>query len=249
MTQNNNDKARNILFLFDLDGTLLNTVDYHLTAYNNAFKKYFRIDSLKASAITPFFGLPLKNVLTGIFKATGIKLNEENFEIARNGYLEQLKRTLDSLTRNDVFPGVFELLKELHEKNMAMAIITGNPRITGNVIIEKTGLSRYFPDEMRFFSHESRVADRRDLIFRAREKYRAAVLDTDPFTVVIGDTPHDIKAGNETGCLTAAVCFRNRFYSCDELIKVGADYIISNPAGFSGLLNVLLNKTVEWQSS
>jgi len=244
----NNDSSfteQEVLFLFDIDGTLLDLFDFHMSAYQEVFQELFNHKSLNRDMIVKYFGLPLKAVLRGVFDTIGIPPTDKNIELGANGYIQRFKAKLDHLTDEIIFPGVFELLDHLKKEDIPTALITGNPEITGEIIVEKSGLSRYYPPGFRFYSNAYQQTKREELIYRAISKFEHLFTGYKSQVVVTGDTKHDIQAALNANCWPAAVSFRNRYYTSGKLEKEGAKFLIKEPADFLALVPAARNYFAE----
>lgn len=110
------------LIIFDLDGTLVNSLPYHLLA----FKKLFEKNKIKINYadIEENMGLSTENILRLLkrkyrFKESVKKLHDER----RKYYAEVV------LHKDIVFPGIKNMLRKLRSK-YKIAIATGSSRVT-----------------------------------------------------------------------------------------------------------------------
>lgn len=110
------------LIIFDLDGTLVNSLPYHLLAFKRLFEKNkIKIDY---SDIKENMGLSTENILRLLkrkyrFKESVKKLHEER----RKYYAEVVYH------KDIVFPGIKNILRKLKSK-YKIAIATGSSRVT-----------------------------------------------------------------------------------------------------------------------
>lgn len=123
-------------FLFDLDGTLVDSASAHARAYTGALRPgHSRLaDSFDYAS---FAGRSTREV----FQALGI---------ADSG-LDDLTREKQRLYRAaweagevELFPGAESLLRQLHEKGRRLFLVTGASRISARRVLDTTGLARLF---------------------------------------------------------------------------------------------------------
>jgi HAD superfamily hydrolase (TIGR01509 family) len=124
-------------FLFDLDGTLVDSSAAHARAFVDALTP--SRPALAASfEYGPFAGRPTREV----FLALGLQDEAEIFELIRRK--QQLYR--DTLDRGDVevFPGAAVLLKRLLKKGARLFLVTGASRVSAERVLELTKLTSFF---------------------------------------------------------------------------------------------------------
>jgi HAD superfamily hydrolase (TIGR01509 family) len=124
-------------FLFDLDGTLIDSVPAHAQAYIDALKPNHP-ELARNFVYAPYAGRPTRE----IFRALG--LNDD----AETSALTLRKQVLyrEALERGEVttFPGALELLERLRQKGARLFLVTGGNRISVERVIHLTGLRCYF---------------------------------------------------------------------------------------------------------
>ena len=124
-------------FLFDLDGTLVNSVPAHERAFIETLMMDYPVLAKDFDYI-PFAGQPTREV----FLALGFNNEEKLVElIARK---QRLYR--EAIERGEVtlFPGVKSLLKQLQETGNRLFLITGASRISTQRVLELMALADYF---------------------------------------------------------------------------------------------------------
>lgn len=190
------------LLLFDIDSTLLRADDATRQAINKTFGKLFGIKNPQQNV--PFSG----RTDLGIFKDValvllGRPLRSEELEQVVAGYLALLPGELN-IRNFRLMPGVKELLPLLTAReDVILGLETGNLEPAAYMKLKRGGIDGYFT----FGGFGSDSADRNELvrvaIARGRKLYDGAIPDEHIF--VIGDSPHDITAGRNSGVNTIAV--------------------------------------------
>src|SRR5262249_45137193 len=105
--------------------------------------------------------------------------------------------------RDKTCPGARELLEELHQHEILLALVTGNLTRIGWRKLERAGLHHYF----RYGAFSETAKDRAGLAKAAIATARAehAIAPETPISL-IGDAPADIIAAKANGIRSIAVC-------------------------------------------
>ena len=210
-------------YLFDIDGTLLNSQDgVHWNAFRRALREVFGIESLLDSV--PVHG----NTDIGILRAVAEQhqVPSENFERELPRALEimraEVERNYDCM-RCELCPAIRELLEKLRERGKLLGVVSGNLESIGWRKIDTAGLREFFA-----FGSFSDYAEQRVDIFRhgfaraqalfARDRGQAAGQKTlaTEHCCFVGDTPADIRAAQALGAPVIAVA--SGIYDFAELL-------------------------------
>ena len=206
-------------YLFDLDGTLIDSIYIHIKSFKKAYEEVFGIHvddktfNRNAGATASTFH---KSVCTGL----GIKPTESQMKTIAESWLKHLKKIVES-EGLEVLPGVIDFLQEIKRRGQLLGLITGNPEIVGKFLLKKAGLSDFFGIQ----SYSDNIRERSDVIKKALEEADKMGFETRKL-VVIGDTPADIKAGKIMKGFTAGV--ETGPYRKDKLKEAGADLVLKN---------------------
>lgn len=129
-------------FIFDLDGVLTDTAEYHYQAWKRLADK---------------LGIPLNHEmneqLKGISRMDSLerilalgnqteKYSVEEKEQLANEKNEDYKKLILNVTPNDLLPGIANLLADLKKENMRLALASASKN--GPVIMEKLGIADLF---------------------------------------------------------------------------------------------------------
>ena len=211
------------LVLFDLDGTLVDLFDVHIGAFIKMEKEVFGID-LGPEDMIKNIGKPARTVIGAPLLERGIdpEIIERKMETAYRVFKTHLEGELKRVDGKElILPGVTEVLEALSRNGEILGLITGNISTVGLLILERTGLSKYF--KVHSFGDVARR--RSEMIARAvglaEERYGFVPKEDNVF--IVGDSVHDIRAGKEFGCRTIAVA--SGFASEDELEKEKPDFL------------------------
>jgi phosphoglycolate phosphatase len=214
------------LWLFDIDGTLVDTGGAGMRALQEAAVEHFgdrgpeldlagSTDLGVLAGIAEHFGRPCGPVEAEAFFATYLRRLEWN--LAHGGFPGR------------VLPGVVELLEELSgSSGMTVGLLTGNIAAGAAAKMRHFGLDRHFA----FGAYGCDHADRNRLgpVALERAARHAGRSFTPEETVVIGDTPKDIDCARALGSRCVAVA-TGRF-TVDELRNAGATRVVASLQDF-----------------
>ncbi len=207
-----------MLYLFDIDGTLVDTGGAGMAALKEANLAVFghegpELDLAGSTDLGLVGGLlahfqiePTPQRVSDYFAAYHDRLD---WNLAHGGFAG---RVLD---------GASELLDALARRSEIVGLLTGNTEVGASAKMRYFALDRHF----RFGAYGSDHADRNLLgpIALKRAAAHAGRSFTASETLVIGDTPKDIACAHAIGARCLAVA-TGRF-SAEELESHGADHI------------------------
>ena len=203
--------------LFDLDGTLIDSVYQHVLAWQEALTA-FGVD-LAVWKIHRRIGMSGGLFIDALSRETGVRLDDDLSQPLRTLHAEAYLRRQESVVP---LPGARELLAHLHERGVPFAIATSGARHTAGSALAMLGL----PDEVPVVT--------RDLVERAKPDphlFLAAArrLDVDPRNCfVVGDSVWDLLAAQRAGAL--AIGLLSGGYGREELERSGAYRVYADPA-------------------
>lgn len=178
-------------YLFDLDGTLLDSIELIITSFHHTSRVHLGRE------------LPDSHWLAGV----GTPLRDQLGRLAQNR--TELDAMLDTyraynLAHHDrmakPFPGIVEVVKRLHRSGAKQALVTSKLRAGAERGLQLLGLEeelsvRICADDVECGKpHPEPVLKALDALGAPPEE-----------AVIIGDSEHDIRAGKRAGVATAAV--------------------------------------------
>ena len=193
-----------ILYLFDIDGTLLHAHRAGSRAFDAVFAAQHGLE--RATEGIRFGGKTDPGLIDEIFVARlGRRGSAPEHAAFLDAYLQLLRTSLTG-TGVEVLGGVVETLTWLAARpEVMLGIATGNVRAGADAKLAAAGLDRYFArgplDALGGYGCDSHV--RAELVAAAigRGRRRGAVDEV----VVVGDTIHDISAARACGAVVCAV--------------------------------------------
>lgn len=203
--------------IFDLDGTLLDTIEDIKETMNQVLKsknhKQFSLHQYKY-----FVGKGVDNLIMRVIDEAGI--NPIEFDSIKEGYYDIYKD--QSKINTKAYVGITALMKNLKEKNVSLNVLSNKPHgQTIDVIEHYFGLETfdYVYGKKSEFLPKPDPNSLLDLISKLNLKKSEIIY--------IGDTETDIHTAKNAGVFSVGVLWG--FRTEDELINAGADVIISNP--------------------
>ncbi len=184
--------------LFDLDGTLLDTVPDIACAANRMLAELGRPE-LPDALIATFVGRGIQKLveraLSGAIDGRVASASlSEGLEIFERCYAEESGR------RSACYPGVLAGLEQLAGAGMPMGVVTNKAARFTRDLLERMGLSRYFSVVVSGDTLPEKKPD------PAPVRHACAQLGVAPDgALFIGDSRHDVEAGHGAGCMVWCV--------------------------------------------
>jgi HAD superfamily hydrolase (TIGR01509 family) len=213
-------------FLFDLDGTLIDSVYQHVVAWRQALSS-MGID-LSVWRIHRRIGMSGGLFVSALLRETGLQLTREQIDRLQTVHAEAYEEQVHSVKP---LPGAPELLSELTERGVPWAIATSGYARTARLALGMLGL----PDDTPMVT--------RDMVRRAKPDpdlflAGAALVKVDPaHTMVVGDSVWDLLAARRAGSL--GIGLLSGGYGRDELERAGAFRVYADPADMLDRLDEL----------
>lgn len=209
--------------IFDLDGTLINSMPA-IMHYGNTALLHYGFPTHTQEKYRYFIG---SGAAVLVHRMLGEYDTEENFK--------NVKAMYDRLYESDVtyntlpYDGICELLSSLSDFGINTAVLSNKPHNVTTTVVEKLFGTNTF-----------------DICFGQRDGVPKKPSPDAALTIInklncrpdetlfIGDTDIDIKTGKNSGFITTGVLWG--FRDKDELEKAGADFIINTP---KDILNII----------
>src|SRR5579862_7479439 len=209
--------------LFDLDGTLLDTIGLIVDAMHHAFEGF---DGPRPTDTEWMLGIgtPLWLQLKTYAR------NEAEVEQLRERYRAFHFVNHDRYVK--AYPGVPETLDVIASRGLAMALVTSKLEQLAKRNIEFTGIARHFPLLVGVESTVRHKPDPEPVRF-ALEKLGV----TPEEAVFVGDSPHDVGAGNAAGVTTIAALWGP--FTREQLGVAKPGHWLSDIRALPGLLDAL----------
>ncbi|MEV4373603.1 HAD family hydrolase [Nonomuraea sp. NPDC049637] len=213
-------------FLFDLDGTLIDSVYQHVIAWRQALSG-MGID-LSVWRIHRRIGMSGGLFVSALLRETGLKLTQEQIDELQVTHAEAYEQQVASVRP---LPGAAELLGELTARGVPWAIATSGYARTARLALGMLGLPEDTPMVTR--DQVRRAKPDPDLFLAG-----AALVQVDPLhAMVVGDSVWDLLAARRAGAL--GIGLLSGGYGRDELERAGAFRVYADPADMLDRLDEL----------
>lgn len=214
--------------IFDLDGTLADTLD-SIAYFANAALRERGYGEIETDAYRGLVGNGADVLMRGMLRTVlgGERYSEEEVAALRKAYDRLYESTPMYLVKN--YPGMPETLKKLKAQGVRTAVLSNKPHNCTCAIIETLFSKGTFDLYYGQRPEVPRKPSPQGALLIARE------LGTAPEEMLyIGDTNVDMKTGRGAGMRTAGVLwgFRGR----DELEKESPDYLVKKPEELYGIV-------------
>ena len=205
--------------LFDLDGTLIDSIGLLLECMDAAFADRARRPT--RAEWTAGIGTPLRVQLAEWCDG------EADVEQMVARYRDYQDQHLERLTT--AYPAVVETVQSLRAAGHRTAIVTSKGRIMTGRSLRHVGLAETF-DAVVTFEETTRHKPLPDPVHLALERLGA----TADRALFIGDSPHDMHAGRAAGVTTVAALWGP--FSREELAVATPDHFLHAFSQLPGLL-------------
>lgn len=212
------------LVIFDLDGTLVDSVD-DLCNSVNAARAYMGLPPLPRDLIASYVG---NGAPVLIRRAMGPEATEEQVQEALAFFLSYYREHMLDHTRP--YPGVVETLEKLERQGVKMAVLTNKPQRFSRDLCAGLGLAPYFFQIYggnRFEQKKPDPVGIRTLIEEAGAKPAE--------TWMVGDSATDVLTARNAGVRSVGVTYG---ISPETLKETPPDYLIHSMTELPGLLGL-----------
>lgn len=209
--------------IFDLDGTLLNTIEDLTDAVNYTLVNY-GFSKRTTEEVKSFVGNGMENLLK---KSLPITVKEDKFKEIFNFYKNYYSK--NSQKKTHLYEGVLEMLRELKDRNIKISLVSNKNH---NSVLDLYDL--YFREYMKVVIGDRPGFRRKpspDSIYEAIKVMGAEKENT----LYIGDSEVDILTAQNAGipCVLVTWGFRTK----ESLINSGGKNFINKPEELLDLIN------------
>ena len=200
-------------YIFDMDGTMIDNVPYHIKAWKEFSRKYG--NELSERDIVGWMGMTNRAYQERILgrqvdDVESARMSEEKEVIYRELYRPHMQPA----------PGLIKLLDLATAKGVRLAVASGAPKDNINFILDGLDLRRYFPVLVDDSTYSRGKPDPECFLTAAR------MLGVEPKDcTVFEDAVKGVQAGKAAGMEVIALTL---YTPAEELLSAGADRAISS---------------------
>ncbi len=201
--------------LFDLDGTLVDTLDDLAASVNFVLGKLGK-PARSREEIREFIGGGVRSLLRDALGSGYSGPIEDAVALFEPHYLEHCA------DRSTLYPGVLDTLDRLSRSHL-LAVVTNKPEAPSRFLLEGLRIDGYFKALIGGDTLAVKKPDPAPLREAAR---RLKVASAD--AMMVGDSAGDIRAAHDAGARACGATYGYR--PAGELTEAGADFLIDRPA-------------------
>ncbi|HTP51330.1 MAG TPA: HAD-IA family hydrolase [Anaeromyxobacteraceae bacterium] len=175
--------------LFDLDGTLIDSIPLIVESMKHAFAGRARAPTVPEWVAR--IGTPLDGMIRRWAE------DEADVALLKERYKRHQREHHDAMV--SAFPGVPELLERLRARGTLLAVVTSKLEASASRSLVRLGLARHFRAVVGLGATSRHKPDP-EPVRRALSLLGASA----PEAAFVGDSPHDVVAGNRAGVATVA---------------------------------------------
>lgn len=220
-------RHRQIAVLFDLDGTLIDSIGLLLASVRHAFEGFNGRAPTEEEWVAGI-GTPLGKQLQAFCES------DEQLEAVTTRYRTFQRAAHDRLTT--AFPGTLDILGTLAAAGHPMGIVTSKSNEMMNRAIELTGIAPYMATTIGCDSCALHKPDPFPVRMALDE------LGYEPSEAVfVGDSPHDINSGNAAGVVSIAALWGP--FTRAQLEVANPVHFLSDISGLPALVERIQNRS------
>ena len=213
----NEDRGHTPAFLFDLDGTLIDSVYQHVLAWHEALEEMGL--SLAVWRIHRRIGMSGGLLVQALGREIGRRLTSEQAQELQRRHAAAYERYQGAI---QPLPGARDLLQQLSRTGVPFAIATSGRPEGARPALERLAIGAEVPVITR--QEVQRAKPDPDLFLAAAERLNVPI----GRAMVVGDSVWDLLAARRAGCL--GVGLLSGGYGKEELEQVGAYRVYQDPA-------------------
>lgn len=220
-------RCQTFAVIFDMDGVIVDNMEYHKKAWDVFLKKY--APGVELEEFSRHFGKVNKDLLKIVFKKEISARDEACFG-------EEKETIYREIYTDHIVPisGLVDFLNTLKQNRVKTAVATAAPRVNMDFVFEKTGLRKYF-DVLIDASEVMKGKPDPEIYLKASEKLRCPP----KHCLVFEDSMPGIQAAQKAGMKVIALATSHpveRLQSAEWVVKDFTeisfnsirDYLLSN---------------------
>lgn len=206
-----------VLVLWDIDHTLIETRGLGREIHRRAFRAAIGHEIIHLAEVT---GRTELDILTESLRLNGISPTSDHLLRLANALIRGYEDARDELRHTGrALPGAAEALALLSaESGILQSVLTGNLRAIARLKLDTFGLATHLDLDAGAYGDDHH--NRAELVHLAQQRTGTP----GSHTVLIGDTPQDVRAARETGSHIIGVATGRS--TILDLTHAGADHVL-----------------------
>lgn len=206
------------LVMFDLDGTLVDSVPDLAFAVDDAFRSV-SLPEVGEANVRLWVGNGAEALLKRALAYVSAEADSDFFERVFSEFLCTYSHCLAD--KSKLYPGVLETLEALSNLNIPMAVVTNKPIAFTLPMLSELKLSHFFAEVLGGDSLERKKPDPLPL-----ETLMSRFGLQPQHVLMVGDSSNDITAAKSAGCSVVAVSYG--YNHGKNIYEAGADKVVSS---------------------
>lgn len=209
--------------LFDLDGTLIDSIGLIVDAMHHAFEGF--------DGTVPDDSSWMQGIGTPLYKQLALYARSpEELDMLRERYRAYQFIHHDNVIKE--YPGTTAVLADLHARGIVMGIVTSKGDELARRGLELTGLAKYLPVVIGADSVTKHKPEPEPVLL-ALERLGVAADEA----LMMGDSPHDISSGNAAGVRTVGALWGP--FTREQIAVAKPTYWLGSISEFPALIESL----------
>jgi pyrophosphatase PpaX len=179
--------------LFDLDGTLADTIELILRCFRHTMETHREVMPTD-EALRAGIGTPLREQMKSFAR------DEDEVAAMVETYVSFQHTIHDQMVTP--YPGILAVVEAFQRRGIPMAVVTSKRRVMTGRTLAVCGLDEAFPVVVTADQVSKGKPDPEPVLLALD---RLGIADGADRVLFVGDSPHDVKAGRAAGTRTAAV--------------------------------------------
>ncbi|MBI5572969.1 MAG: HAD family hydrolase [Elusimicrobia bacterium] len=203
------------LIIFDIDGTLVNTLDDIRDSANKVLK-HFGIKKASKEKIKHSVGSGVDNFFSNLH------VKDSNIKSAKKLFSENYLKNLT--VKSKLYSGMLGVLKELKKEKIILYVVSNKPQIFSEKLLKMLKVKKYFKKIIGINSEEKKRLKPSAFYIR-KILLKEKILPSE--ALIVGDSKTDILAAKNSKIFSCAVLYGFRKYG--ELEKYNPDFYVRKP--------------------
>lgn len=219
------------LAVFDLDGTLVDSLDSIVSAMTTAWRAH-GLGDVRPEAVRRIIGLPLVEAIAELFPGGGRADHVSLSERYKTAFGDLQRRPEH---RDNLYPGAAAALDALEKEGVLLGIATSKSMKGLVRSLERHGLRRRFSTLQTADAGPGKPSP--EMLFRAMAETGVTSVDT----VMIGDTIFDMEMARNAG--VAAIGVGWGYHESHDLKSAGASVVVDSFDDVPGTFYALVEES------
>jgi len=232
-----NDAKRNITpgsvraVLFDLDGTLVDTISDIGLAFNRSLAAY-GLDPVPLPVVRNWVGKGAPKLIARAFERAKRVVDDSLKAEIFNHFISQYEQLhVQQESTAALFPGVLPVLAQLQSAGLGLSVVTNKQRSLACATLQQVGILQYFTHVIGGDTCLHRKPHPMPLI------HACSLLDvSEKAAVMVGDSMNDVDAARAAGI--PVVCVPYGYNEGEALDDLSGDYLINQFSELPSLLGL-----------